>query len=149
MDVIVGHSMQYQERTLEFVCIADRRTAFVCFWILVREAETLARVERVRGVVILPIENWPQGCRCGDPFGRTHCEHSRHETAVAAAVNADPFLIDAVVFYHVVDRVDVIVKVLAAQEIVDIRAPIASVTGGASVRVKQLLEDPTRLMFGV
>src|SRR5262249_14460846 len=71
--------------------------------------------------------------RSSDLIRSSKRKHFGHKSAVASAINADAFWVHSVVLDHVVESIELIVVILAAEKIVNIRSPVASVTGRAAI----------------
>ena len=84
-------------------------------------------------VVVRPVGDGAQGGAGGEDVGRGEEGHERDEAAVAAAVDADAFGVDAVLGDEPLRGIDVVVEIDAAHVPVDGGAPVAAIAGRGAV----------------
>src|SRR6188508_3744980 len=133
MHIIVRQSMEDQQWPFQFIGVRDRGAAFVRLWILVGKSETLGGIAWVRRIIILPIEYRTQCCRRRDPFWRAKYKHPCHKPAVTPAIHTDMFLIDGIVFDHIVNSIDMVIIIFTAEKLVHVSSPIAPIAGRSAV----------------
>src|SRR5262245_2062932 len=126
MHVDVDHAKADQQRAFQPLREIDRRALLVGFGVVLRDVKN---IRRVAVIVMRPIGDGPQGGSGGEDVRLGEHRHQRDEAAIAAAVKAHVFGVDAVLRHQIFHGVNMIAQILAAHVPIDSRTPVATVTG--------------------